>query len=202
MASRESRIIGKTSYSTSMRVKAFSAISAVSAATNATRSPTKRTFLSSENASNGPGIGSDCPAVEYTTRGISCQVSTATTPSSALALLVSIFLISACACGECKTFACNNPRFSKSAVKAGLPCTSLTASTFISGLPTVCQVFDSGVSTTLGRVITPAVCGVEKSLLGESLGGPPKSQLIAFHSTGSSPRISAAAFNTACTGLR
>ncbi len=36
----------------------------VSAATNATRSPTKRTLLSSENVSSGPGIGSDCPAVE------------------------------------------------------------------------------------------------------------------------------------------
>ena len=38
---------------------AWSAISALSAATNATRSPTKRTLLSKEKLSNGPGMGSD-----------------------------------------------------------------------------------------------------------------------------------------------
>ena len=46
------------------QLEACSAISSLSAATNATRSPTKRTLRSREKVSSGPGMGSDCPAVE------------------------------------------------------------------------------------------------------------------------------------------
>ncbi len=55
---------GNSSYTTSINLSAWVATSSLSAATKATRSPTKRTLLSSEKASNGPGMGSDCPAVE------------------------------------------------------------------------------------------------------------------------------------------
>ena len=51
--------------------------------------------------------------------------------------VASMFLIRAWACGLLNTRAYNMPRISISAVNAGLPCTSLMASTFFSGLPTV-----------------------------------------------------------------
>ena len=54
-----SKSVGRISYSTSISSSAFSAICSLSAATNATLSPTKRTLLSREKVSNGPGIGSD-----------------------------------------------------------------------------------------------------------------------------------------------
>ena len=185
---------------------AFSAISAVSAATNATRSPTKRTLLSSENVSSGPGIGSDWPAVDQTTRGISCHVKTAATPGKALALLTSISRMRACACGLCNTFATSIPRFSMSAVKAGLPCTSLTASTFLSGLPTTfhCSVWE--VTTILGRVNKLEYWSpgnlVDWSSDGLTLPQFPKSQLIDSQLRGSSPLIMAAALRIAWTGFK
>ncbi len=51
----------------------------------ATRPQQSGLFYPAKNESNGPGIGWDCPAVEYATRGMSCQVSTAATPGSAFA---------------------------------------------------------------------------------------------------------------------
>ena len=76
MARSGSRTGGSNSYSTSMSAQAFSASTGVSAATAATRSPTKRTFVSSITVSNGDGSGQFCPAVENGTRGTSSCVRT------------------------------------------------------------------------------------------------------------------------------
>ena len=198
MAWRGSKIGASSSYWTSISSSASSAACTLSAATSATRSPTKRTLLSRENVSSGPGMGSDCPAVEYTTRGRSSQVSTAATPGCSLALDVSMLLIRACAKGLFKILAINIPRISISAAKAGLPWTSLTASTFRAGVPTIRS--DSASGATLMRGITRVASSSpppRTSMEGlPSFGGPNSSAgagILPSMGSGVSPRNTAAA---------
>ena len=90
---------------------------------------------------------------------------------------------------------------SKSAVKAGLPFTSRTASTLTSGCPTtdVEGTSEDGISlgtaseASGGRSFGSTVTGLIPSVIGSRING--------LNGSGSSPRRTAAACLTAATGL-
>src|SRR5450830_401471 len=89
-ASMGSSTTGRTSYSTSTRAAAYSAMRSVMAATSATVSPMYRTLSPQMTGMSGSTIPNPLNPVT------SAAVSTVTTPSSAIALLTSTLLIKAC----------------------------------------------------------------------------------------------------------
>ena len=94
---------GSTWYSTSIRSSASSAMASSSAATAATGWPTKTTRSMASTAWARVGAF-------FLRCGMSAAVSTARTPGRALALLVSMRMILAWACGLRRSFACSMPR--------------------------------------------------------------------------------------------
>jgi hypothetical protein len=107
---------GSTSYSTSMRSSASSAMARESAATAATGWPTKTTRSMASTAWARVGAWRlSC--------GTSAAVSTARTPGSARARLASSRTIRAWACGLRSSLACSRPRAGRSATYCTWPST-------------------------------------------------------------------------------
>src|SRR5262245_35817288 len=99
-----------------MRSQASSAMASSSAATAATGWPTKTTRSMASTAWARVGAFFFSP-------GMSAAVTTARTPGRAFALLVSIFLIRAWACGLRRSLACSMPLGLRSATYSVLPVT-------------------------------------------------------------------------------
>src|SRR5262247_4462602 len=107
---------GSTSYWTSMRSSASSAMATSSAATAATGWPTKTTRSMASTACARVGAF-------FLSWGMSLAVMTARTPGSALARLVSMRTMRACACGLRSSLACRRPRGLMSATYCTRPVT-------------------------------------------------------------------------------
>jgi len=98
---------GSTSYSTSINSQARTAVSRAMAQTAATSSPTKRTLSAARAVSSWlSGTRRQLPNFTW---GRSAAVMTSLTPGSALALDLSMRLISACGCGLRKSAPCSMP---------------------------------------------------------------------------------------------
>src|SRR2546428_2945510 len=107
---------GSTSYTTWMRTSASSAIAGSSAATAATGWPAKTTRSMARTAWARVGAF-------FLRYGMSAAVRTARTPRSALARLVSMRVMRACACGLRSSFACSSPLGARSATYCTWPVT-------------------------------------------------------------------------------
>ena len=102
MAASGSNTAGSSSYSTSMRPIASSAVSSSTAATAATASPTWRAFSWAKN-------GQSLMIAALCVYGASRPVTTARTPMSRSARDVSMLTIRACGRGLRRILACNMP---------------------------------------------------------------------------------------------
>src|SRR5882724_4664353 len=116
MDSSGSTAAGRTSYTTSMRSSASSAMAGSSAATAATGWPANTTRSIARTAWARVGAF-------FLRYGMSAAVSTARTPASAFARLVSMRVMRACACGLRSSFAWSRPLGLRSATYCTWPVT-------------------------------------------------------------------------------
>src|SRR5262245_47745089 len=116
MEARGSTAAGRTWYSTVMRSRASSAMASSSAATAATGCPTNTTRSMASTAWARVGAF-------FLSCGMSAAVMTARTPGSALARLVSMRTMRACACGLRSSLAWRRPRGLMSATYCTRPVT-------------------------------------------------------------------------------
>src|SRR5215813_10805398 len=114
MEARGSTAAGRTWYSTVIRSRASSAMASSSAATAATGCPTNTTRSMARTA---------CARAFFLSCGMSAAMMTARTPGSALARLVSMRTMRACACGLRSSLAWRRPRGLMSATYCTRPVT-------------------------------------------------------------------------------
>ena len=108
IASTGSKTVGRDSYSMFTSSDALSAPSSVSATTIATGCPDHLTFSTARRSLS--------PAYIPTLKGMSCPVSTATTPGTAFEAVVSILVIRACGIVLVTSFAWSEPGIEQSYV--------------------------------------------------------------------------------------
>ncbi len=119
------------------------------AATHATLSPTYRTLSSARACSSCPtgrmpkGLGASLP------------VTTATTPSSFSARVVSMFLMRACGCGECRILPYSMPATERSSVYLPAPVVLPAASIIAIALPIMEKSVVAGWSFGISVLSSP-----------------------------------------------
>ncbi len=133
-------IAGSGSYVTAMSLHASRAVRASSAATSAIGSPMKRTFV------RASGYWSLFMSPKSSSFGRSSCVSTARTPGSARALVVSIDRIRACGCGLRSVAPCSIPCRQRSLAYSNSP--------FTFGGPSGRWIDSPTVPRTRGRAVT------------------------------------------------
>lgn len=124
---------GSTWYSTSISSQASSASARLVAATAATGSPTKSTLSVATQCLPQPAGLVTCAVAQRLT---SSGVSTATTPSSASAALVSTRTMRACGCGLRRIAQCAMFGRLKLSMNSAVPVTRAGSSMRLTGLPT------------------------------------------------------------------